>query len=184
VPIGFAVTGIYDDNAIDALLRGNSAEVTPLTTPYWKDYDEYAGDRPTDWPGLFDLSRWTILAASIDNQRVGGAVVVHDDPQIELLRDCRGCAQLWDLRVDSAMRRHGVGSALLRSAEGVALRRGAHAMRVETQQINVPACRFYARNGFQLERVVRGAYHDLPDEIQLLWRKRLGGPTVDHPRGR
>jgi ribosomal protein S18 acetylase RimI-like enzyme len=46
-------------------------------------------------------------------------------------------------------------------------------LKVETQNNNVPACRFYARHGFQLRQAVWGAYPQLPSEVQLLWYKRL-----------
>jgi hypothetical protein len=46
-------------------------------------------------------------------------------------------------------------------------------MRIETQNINVPACRFYARRGYLLGAVHRYAYPQLPDETQLLWYKEL-----------
>ena len=42
---------------------------------------------------------------------------------------------------------------------------------VETQNVNVRACRFYARQGFALGAVNRDAYPDLPDEVLLLWYK-------------
>jgi len=44
---------------------------------------------------------------------------------------------------------------------------------VETQNINVSACRLYASQGFELRTVNRNAYPTLPDEIQLLWYKDL-----------
>jgi hypothetical protein len=37
----------------------------------------------------------------------------------------------------------------------------------------VPACRFYHAHGFRLERTTHGAYAELPNEVQLLWRKAL-----------
>lgn len=181
VPIGFSVAEVFDDQAVAALGRGDSAIATPLATPYWKDYDSYAGNRPSDWSKRFDVSRWTFLAASVDRQRVGGAVIIYDDPQIDLLHDCQACALLWDLRVSPAMRGRSMGSALVSSVKSLARGRGAAAIRVETQQNNVPACRFYARHGFRLERAVSGAYPDLPGETQLLWRKTLGGHFVAHP---
>ena len=46
-------------------------------------------------------------------------------------------------------------------------------MEVETQNINVSACRFYARQGCVLSAVNRFAYPELPDEVQLIWRKDL-----------
>ena len=46
-------------------------------------------------------------------------------------------------------------------------------LRVETQNINVAACRFYAQRGCILQGVHRGIYQEVPDEIQLLWHKDL-----------
>ena len=173
VPIAFAVTESFDEQGIAALLRGEHADPIAVPSAYWKDYDAYPGGRPADWPKRFDVSRWTLLAAFDGARRVGGAVVIIDDPTIDLLRDCRGCALLWDLRVAPGERRRGIGSALLLAAEDVARRRGARAFRVETQQVNVPACRLYQRHGFRLDRASAGVYAELPDEVQLLWLKGL-----------
>ena len=46
-------------------------------------------------------------------------------------------------------------------------------LKVETQHVNVAACRFYGRRGCTLGAVHRDAYPSLPDEIQLLWYKPL-----------
>jgi hypothetical protein len=46
-------------------------------------------------------------------------------------------------------------------------------MKVETQDINVPACRFYAKHGFALRAADCFAYPTLPDETMLLWYKDL-----------
>jgi len=51
--------------------------------------------------------------------------------------------------------------------------RGARRLRVETQDVNVPACRLYHAQGFRLERATPGAYAELPNEVQLLWHKPL-----------
>jgi len=114
-----------------------------------------------------------MLAAYDRTRRVGGAVVIVDDPQIDLLRDCPACALLWDLRVAPDARRQGIGTALLDAAERRARERGARTLRVETQDVNVPACRFYHAHAFRLERAIPGAYAALPNEVQLLWRKPL-----------
>ena len=46
-------------------------------------------------------------------------------------------------------------------------------LKVETQNINVRACRFYARLGCELRVVRAGAYPQFPEEVQLLWYKTL-----------
>jgi ribosomal protein S18 acetylase RimI-like enzyme len=88
-------------------------------------------------------------------------------------------AVLWDIRVAPEARGQGVGSALFRSAEEWAKARGCRQLKVETQNINVAACRFYARQGCVLIRVDRHAYPELPEETQLLWYKVLsdGAPS-------
>jgi ribosomal protein S18 acetylase RimI-like enzyme len=173
VPIAFVVREVFDKEALERLRRREDAVPTPIPVPYLKDYDAHAGDHPTDWPARFDSSGWIILAAEQENRRIGGAVVAVNDPQLDLLGGESDRAVIWDLRVAPASRGQGVGAALLRTAEAAALERGAREIRVETQQINVPACRFYPRHGFTLETVRIGAYGDLPDEVQLLWAKPL-----------
>ncbi len=173
VPIAFTVPERLDEKALAALRDDAPVQGVAVSPPYWKDYDSYPGGHPSSWPRQFDLSRWTILAAFDRTRRVGGAAVIVDDPQIDLLRDCPACALLWDVRVAPDARRHGVGSALLEAAEQRARERGARSLRVETQDVNVPACRFYLTHGFRLERTTPGAYAELPNEVQLLWRKAL-----------
>jgi hypothetical protein len=46
-------------------------------------------------------------------------------------------------------------------------------MTIETQNINVVACRFYARQGCALRTVNHMAYAEFPNEVQLLWYKDL-----------
>lgn len=73
-----------------------------------------------------------------------------------------------------------MGSTLFRAAEAWARARGCRQLKVETQNVNVAACRFYARQGCVLTSVHHNAYPGLPDEIQLLWYKNLVGVTVGH----
>ena len=70
-------------------------------------------------------------------------------------------------------RSSGVGSLLFGAAEGWSLSRGCLTLKIETQNINVPACRFYARMGCALGAIDRYAYPELPEETQLLWFKDL-----------
>ena len=82
-------------------------------------------------------------------------------------------AVLWDIRVQPDARRSGVGSALFEAAERWSREQGCAQLKVETQNTNAPACRFYQRHGCRLARVNRNAYPTLPEEIQLLWYKEL-----------
>jgi ribosomal protein S18 acetylase RimI-like enzyme len=84
-----------------------------------------------------------------------------------------GLATLWDIRVVPNRRGDGIGTGLFRAAEGWSRARGALWLKAETQNINVPACRFYARLGCVLGSVDRFAYPNLPDEAQLVWYTTL-----------
>jgi GNAT superfamily N-acetyltransferase len=85
----------------------------------------------------------------------------------------RDVALLWDLRVAPDVRGRGVGTALFRAAERWAQAKYCTVLEVETQDINVPACRFYARMGCRLGAIDAHAYVEFPNEVQLLWTKRL-----------
>jgi GNAT superfamily N-acetyltransferase len=71
------------------------------------------------------------------------------------------------------MRSNGVGTALFKAAEVWSMAKGCRQIKVETQNINVPACRFYAKQGCVLRTVQLHAYSEFPDEAQLLWYKDL-----------
>ncbi|HXG69285.1 MAG TPA: GNAT family N-acetyltransferase, partial [Gemmatimonadaceae bacterium] len=130
-------------------------------------------NRPADWPGRFDVSNWGFLSARINGKRVGGAVVAFRSPDLDMLEGRDDLAVLWDIRVAPDARGKGIGSALVAATEEWARERGARLLKVETQNINVPACHFYAGHGFVLDSVDPSAYADHPDEIQLLWIKDL-----------
>lgn len=82
-------------------------------------------------------------------------------------------AVVWDLRVRPSHRQSGVGSALFRAVEDWCLQRQCRLLKVETQNVNVPASRFYARMGCTLGAIDTRAYPELPDETQLIWLKEL-----------
>ncbi len=82
-------------------------------------------------------------------------------------------AVLWDVRVHPDARGRGVGRALIQRVEERAEARACSELKVETQNVNVPACRFYERCGFELRHAVAGAYPELPDEVMFLWYKRI-----------
>lgn len=173
IPIAFEVSEILDPPLLDTARSSVDFRTRAVDVPYVKDYDSYAGHSPLDWASRFDITDWGILGAFVGAERVGGAVVVYRDRAIEMLDGRNDLALLWDLRAAPSFRRHGVGTALLSAAEQWARDRGASELRVETQNINVGACRFYRARGFRLESVKSGAYPEIPDEVQLLWHKRL-----------
>ena len=173
VPIAFEVRAILDVAAPDGGLGGLTLAERAVDAPYVKDYDTFEPEHPLHWAARFDLSRWGIFLARADGRCVGGAAVAMD-VDLDAAKGREGVAVLYDIRVAPEARGRGVGHALFRAAEAWAVGRGAGRLRIETQNINIPACRFYARQGCVLGAIHRFAYPDFPDEAQLLWYKDLG----------
>jgi GNAT superfamily N-acetyltransferase len=173
IPIAFQVDRVLDLVLEDGGLGGFVLSERTLDAPYVKDYDAITGEGPTRWATRFDLSKWGLIAAYSGGQRIGGAVIAFDTTDVHMLEERRDLAVLWDIRVTPNLRGQGVGSALFQAAEAWALARGCRQLKVETQNINVPACRFYARRGCGLGAINRFAYPDLPHEVQMLWYKDL-----------
>lgn len=146
-----------------------------LSTPGMKDYDAIPGAGPGSWPERFDMSAWALFAAFAEGSRVGGAAVILRSEEIALLDGRDDIALLWDIRVAPEARGLGVGTALLDAVEAWAVDQGARWLKVETQNVNVPACRFYARHGFRLSEADADAYADFPQETQLIWLKHIDG---------
>ena len=147
--------------------------VRDVRTPYRKDYDAVPGNHPTEWPRLLHRARTRSLGAYDGACRIGGAVVLCDGPEVELLEGRRDLALLWDLRVAPGHRGRGIGALLFAAAATWARTQGCRELRVETQDTNVPACRFYARQGCRLVAVRPHVYELFPEEAQLLWQMTL-----------
>ena len=73
------------------------------------------------------------------------------------------------MRIDPEYRRRGIATRLFTRAVKWAQQRGCNQLKVETQNVNVPACRFYAGQGCELGAINRHAYRDFPEEVELLW---------------
>lgn len=170
VPIAFEVRSVFE---VAEAGEGFELVERPVAAPYVKDHDAIPGEGPAAWAMHFDLSSWALFAAWRDGRRVGGAAVAFDTPGVDMLEGRRDLAVLWDIRVAPDVRAQAVGTALFRAAEDWARARGCTELKVETQNIDVPACRFYARQGCVLAEATRGAYPTLPHEVQLIWRKPL-----------
>ena len=173
VPISYRV-----EEVLDTQLAPEGGRLLPyrsrrLDVPFVKDYDALPGNHPLDWAARFDVLGWGVFAARTDGERVGGVVVIPPTADVEMLDGRDDLALLWDIRVTPKVRNRGIGTALLDAATSWARARGARVLKVETQNTNVPACWFYARNGFTLRTIDADAYPELAGEVQLLWYKEL-----------
>ena len=154
IPIAFEVRSVLE---LDGTERA-------LDAPYPKDYGA---------PTPFDGAKWGLLLAHMDEQLVGGALIACDTPSVTMLEGRSDLAVLWDIRITPQSRGRGIGAALFRTVEQWAIARHCTELKIETQNTNVPACRFYARQGCVLRAMHAGVYAELPHEIQMLWYKTL-----------
>jgi ribosomal protein S18 acetylase RimI-like enzyme len=172
VPSAFEVNRVLDVvEGQGGASRFNLTE-RPLAEPYTKDYD-LPGNSPVDWSQRFDMTNWVILSAWSDGSRVGGAVIAMKSPGVDMLEGRNDLAVLWDLRVAPEMRRRRVALSLFTAVESYAIASDCRELKIETQNINVPACRFYASRRCELREVRHGTYPQFPHEIMLLWYKSL-----------
>jgi streptothricin acetyltransferase len=85
-------------------------------------------------------------------------------------------AWIWNIMLDCDIRGQGIGRELFHRAITWARQQGYRALTIETQTNNVPACKFYARVGCELEGI-RDAYYTNEDiergEVALFWIYRL-----------
>lgn len=173
VSIAFEVRSILELTVPDAGLGGFILRERELTVPYAKDYDSIGDSRPDTWSRSFDIASWVLHSAWIEGQRVGGLVTAFRTEGLDMLERRDDLAIIWDLRVSPALRGRGVGAALFAAAQAWARAQSCSQLKIETQNINVPACRFYARRGCTLGAIHRFAYPTLPTEVQLLWYKDI-----------
>jgi len=171
VPIAFTVREVAEVIEAPSGRGAFALRSRVIAQPYVKDYDDDGG--PEAWASRFDLSHWRFFVARVAGEQVGGAAVVFRAPDVDMLHGRQDVALLWDIRVAPQMRGRGAGAALVAAVEAWSAAHGAEWLEVETQNVNVPACRFYERMGFVLREVHPHAYTTLPDEVQLLWYKRI-----------
>jgi ribosomal protein S18 acetylase RimI-like enzyme len=173
LPSVLVVREVFDVIAASHGIDGLRLVHRTLPQPYTKDYDAHPDYHPARWAERFDVSSWGFLTAWRGEEAVGKGAIAWNPGGVDLLEGRSDLAVLWDIRVLRTAQRMGAGTALFRAAEAWAKARGARWLKVETQNINVPACHFYEEMGCELGAIDRFAYPGLPDETQLIWYKEL-----------
>lgn len=173
MPIALEVKSRFRVEPVANGLGGIQLVEELVDPPYIKNYDHSGG--PERWTRkAWDLSRWIVLAAYRERERIGGAIVAFHGEGLGYCEGREDLAGLWDIRVRAEYQGRGVGKALFQRAETCAKKQGCTQLKIETQNINVAACRFYARMGAKLGQVHLYAYHtEGLDEVQLTWYKDL-----------
>jgi GNAT superfamily N-acetyltransferase len=176
VPIRFEVRSYFKVMPVDAGLGGIRL-VEEACEPYIKDYDADGDDAgPLGWPRRFDVSNWAFFLVTEDEFTLGAATVAWNSDGVNMLEGLSDIACLWDIRVQPVQRGKGVGMLLFQHTVRWARERGCRRLKIETQNINVPACRFYVRMGAHLGQIHRYAYDHEPrvaHETMLMWYVEL-----------
>lgn len=173
IPISYQVASVLHLEAVEGGLGGFRL-IERAVDPYLKDYDVDGSPeaRPLNWPKRFDVHNWAFLLARVAGEAVAAATVAYDTPSVHMLEGRRDLAVLWDLRVHPDHRGQALGTQLFQAAVAWAKRKGCRQLKVETQNTNLPACRFYAKQGCYLGAIHRYAYRADPEvahEVQLCW---------------
>lgn len=138
----------------------------PLARPYRKNYwDCLSADDLQRYEDL--LAKGFSLGAFRDGRCLGIALA-EAQPWNRVLN-------VWELHVDPACRRQGIGRSLLDELVRRARAAGLRALAVETQNTNVAAIRFYRRTGFSIEGIDLSFYtnNDIEDGEVVIFMKRM-----------
>lgn len=161
------VTSVFDAEPVDGGLGGLRL-VERAVIPWVKDYD--AVNPPAAWRASIPDMRWRLLLASDGDDLVGAAAAYVDGSPI---------ATLWDIRVRVDAQRSGFGRLLVDACSDWAASMGATWLRAETQNVNVPACRFYRALGAHLGGIDTTLYRGSPveSETALFWMLPTSRPA-------
>ena len=135
-----------------------SYTVVPMT-PREKSYPP----ETKDYRGYLTDPNKVIFFAYADGELAG---------QIRMLKWWNAYACVDDLAVEPRFRKLGIGRALIMCGVEWAQKKGFFGVMLETQDINVSACRLYQRCGFELGGFDRNVYKALnpsTDELALYW---------------
>jgi len=174
IPIAFQVRSMFRIELIDGGLGGIALREEKLVTPYVKDYDAVVDDDDELFLALAERNPrdWGVLLALDGERPVGGATASLNTAGRWTMDGRRDIAVLEDIHVHPSFRRAGIGTKLLHRVANWSRNRGCKQLMIETQNINVNACRFYAKQGCKLGGINRYGYGDHPQvkhEVMLIW---------------
>ena len=137
------------------------------------------GLRLADLPGILRIERrsfatpWSLLDFAFELAKPSSiCLAALADGQLAGYLVCSRQDELWhvmNLAVDSARRRRGIGSALLRELLDQRGRADARYV-LETRQSDSGAIALYERFGFRVAGVRPGFYRDNGEEALIMWR--------------
>lgn len=169
VSMNVDVQSEYKVERINSGLGGFTLEEIQVS-PYIKDLSKY--ERAVNYEKDFDVTNWRFYMAFSGDVPVGAMTIAGKTEGLHMLSGRTDACVLWDIRVADAYKHNGIGQELLKMGIAGAKSDGYRQIIIECQNNNVPACRFYQKQGALLSKIDMYAYYSEPevrDEIQFVW---------------
>ena len=107
-----------------------------------------------------------------DEKPIGAMTIAGRTPELNMLSGRDDVCILWDIRIIDRYKHQGIGQKLLDMGIQEAKSDGYKQMIIECQNNNVPACKFYHKQGALLSKIDMYAYYHeeaCKDEVQFIW---------------
>lgn len=156
-------------SSVDLLNRGFLLKETQVT-PYVKNLGQY--ELAVNYDKEFDISNWAFYLALDGEVPVGAVTLAGKTKGLNMLYGREDACVLWDIRVQDGYKHQGIGQNLFNLGVAWAKEQGYQQMIIECQNNNVPACKFYHRQGAVLSKIDEYAYYaeeEIRNEVQFLW---------------
>jgi GNAT superfamily N-acetyltransferase len=170
IPISFEVKTILNVEQNNDGLGGMIFHEKQINQPYTNNFDEQ--EKPVSWGDMFNTENWCMFLAKNGDTPVGGIIIACKSPEVRMLEGRNDLVDVWDIRVVPDFRYKGIGTTLFQKAITWSRDEGYKQLKVETQNVNVRACKFYIKQGCKLGGINRFAYWNsqlYKSDIQLLW---------------
>lgn len=125
-----------------------------------------------DYEKDFDISNWAFFMAFHEDKPVGAVTIAARTANVHMLEGRDDLCVLWDIRVTKSYKHMGIGQKLFDLAVNWSKEQGFKQMKIECQNNNVPACKFYHKQGAVLSKIDDYAYYneaEIREEVQLIW---------------
>ena len=169
IPMHVAVESEYRVERPEGGLGGLLLREVPVA-PYVKDLSGY--EIACEYDREFGLTNWAFFMAFDGETPVGAVTLASRTKNIVMLGGREDLCVLWDIRVHDDYKRMGIGRRLFALGADWAREQGLRQMKIECQNNNVPACKFYRKQGAVLGGIDTYAYYLDPEirgEVQMIW---------------
>lgn len=169
IPMLVEVKSILKLEKIEDGFGGILLKETP-TRECIKDLGQY--EEAAKYEEQFDITNWAFFMAFDNEVPIAAVTVASRTKGVQLLCGRDDMSVLWDIRVDGRYKKQGVGTKLFNMAAQWSKSNGLKQMKIECQNNNVQACKFYHKQGAVLGKIDEYAYYEdieIRDEVQLIW---------------